>query len=645
MRSRLRLAGGGLLATVALLLVAGPAQAASGSISSLELQGSDVNLIFEPSTAGQTIHPGSVKVTVGGKPVNTTAVPFADSSSAAVGRQAMLVLDTSNSMNSGGRLDDAKKAAKAFVRTAPLDLSIGLMTFGNKVDLVVAPNKSHDQVTAAIDGLTTSANTVIYDAVESAVQTLGTQGSRSIILLTDGANAGSKATVEEAASAVEAAGVRLDAIGFQQSGGKAALDQLASAGNGQVYSSRYLSEVVAQFEDVAQRLSGQLLVSFPLTADVPRGPVDIKVSGTSNAGPVTAVTSYELPKIAVTPRANPKPQAADVSIGPVNSQPLLYITVAAIFLGLAATLAFAFNAAVPSGKRSVSKSLSVYTLARGQAKEKAKEPTAFGESAVAQSAVEFAGRIVRNRGFEERLQRRLEAGRVPLKPAEWIIVHVGMVVILPLLVFLLTRNLVLTILGLVVAVVGPIIYLSVKESLRRNKFIDTLPEVLQLMAGSLSAGYSLPQAIDTVVREGKDPISTEFNKALVETRLGVPIEDALETIADRMRSIDWAWVVMAIRVQREVGGNLAELLVTVAATLRERARLRRQVKVLSAEGRLSAWILGSLPVVFALYLLVARRAYLFTLGQEPLGWIMIVGGCVSLTVGALWMKRVVNVEV
>ena len=116
----------------------------------------------------------------------------------------------------------------------------------------------------------------------------------------------------------------------------------------------------------------------------------------------------------------------------------------------------------------------------------------------------------------------------------------------------------------------------------------------------------MPQAMDTVVREGQQPITGEFNRALVEARLGVPIEDAMDGVAERMKSKDFAWVVMAIRIQREVGGNLAELLTTVAATLRERERLRRQVQVLSAEGRLSAWILGLLPPVFALYLVLVR---------------------------------------
>jgi tight adherence protein B len=197
----------------------------------------------------------------------------------------------------------------------------------------------------------------------------------------------------------------------------------------------------------------------------------------------------------------------------------------------------------------------------------------------------------------------------------------------------------------VLAALGPFVFLSVKESRRRKSFVDSLPETLSLMSGSLTAGYSLPQAVDSVVRDGQDPVAGEFNRALVEARLGVPIEDALETIADRMRSKDWAWVVMAIRVQREVGGNLAELLLTVAGTLRERARIRRQIQTLSAEGRLSAWILGGLPIAFTLYLLVGRADYILTLTKEPLGWLMIVGGLILMTVGGLWMKKIVDVEV
>jgi tight adherence protein B len=199
-------------------------------------------------------------------------------------------------------------------------------------------------------------------------------------------------------------------------------------------------------------------------------------------------------------------------------------------------------------------------------------------------------------------------------------------------------------LGLARGLVVPRLVRSVRQQRRSNAFLAQQPDTLQLLAGSLQAGYSLPQALDTVIREGEPPMSTEFNRALIETRLGMPIDEALEGIATRLLSQDFGWVVMAIRIQREVGGNLAELLGTVAETLRERERLRRQVQVLSAEGRLSGWVLGALPVVFALYLVVARPEYLAQM-FTPLGYLMLATAVVLLTVGGLWMVRAVKVEV
>jgi len=202
-----------------------------------------------------------------------------------------------------------------------------------------------------------------------------------------------------------------------------------------------------------------------------------------------------------------------------------------------------------------------------------------------------------------------------------------------------------TLLGLALGLILPFMYLSLKESRRKAAFAAVLPETLQLLSGSLAAGYSLPQAVDTVVRESSGPMAVELNKAIVEARLGVPIEDALDTVARRMDSVDFEWVVMAIRIQREVGGNLAEVLNNVAATMRERERLRRQVDVLSAEGRLSAVILGALPLLFVVYLILVRPEYIGVLVTNPLGIAMIVVGVILLIAGGFWLRKVVTVEV
>jgi tight adherence protein B len=147
------------------------------------------------------------------------------------------------------------------------------------------------------------------------------------------------------------------------------------------------------------------------------------------------------------------------------------------------------------------------------------------------------------------------------------------------------------------------------------------------------------------VREGSDPMAGEFKRALVETRLGVDIEHALMGIAERMKSVDFEWVVMAIRIQRDVGGNLSELLNKVADTIREREYLERQVLTLSAEGRLSVWILGGLPPAFMGYLLLVNPTYISPMFHSPIGWVLLTVMTVLLTVGIFWMKKVTKVEV
>jgi tight adherence protein B len=261
------------------------------------------------------------------------------------------------------------------------------------------------------------------------------------------------------------------------------------------------------------------------------------------------------------------------------------------------------------------------------------------------TTVELAERIVARSGVESVLAARLEAASVPLRTAEWMLLHVGCGVGGGLLMLLLAQGrFAPMVIGLFVGLAGPWMFLTVRQGRREAAFLAQLPDTLQLLSSSLKAGYSLPQAIDTVVRQGQPPIAAEFQRAIFENRLGVPVEDALERVAARLRSEDFSWVVMAIRIQRDVGGNLAELLTTVADTLRERERLRRQVRVLSAEGRLSGIILGALPIVFVLYLLVARPSYLQPLAS-PLGIVMIAAAGVLLLAGGVWLAKIVRVEV
>ena len=172
----------------------------------------------------------------------------------------------------------------------------------------------------------------------------------------------------------------------------------------------------------------------------------------------------------------------------------------------------------------------------------------------------------------------------------------------------------------------PTVGLRLLASRRARAFEQVLPDVLMLVATSLKSGFGLPQALDAVAKDAAEPAGKEFSRALAETRIGTDVSDALDHMAARMDSTAMRWAVMAIRIQREVGGNLADTLLTTAKTLRERASLRRQVSTLSAEGRLSAYILIALPVGVFFYMLAVNYDYISLLWTQLLGIVMLVGG-------------------
>lgn len=181
-------------------------------------------------------------------------------------------------------------------------------------------------------------------------------------------------------------------------------------------------------------------------------------------------------------------------------------------------------------------------------------------------------------------------------------------------------------------------------SRRRSKFADQLDDALQLMSSSLRAGHSLPQALNSVAREAEDPIAEEFLRVMNENRVGRDLGASLEDTAKRMGSEDFEWVVQAIAINREVGGNLAEVLDGVGHTIRERAQIRRQVKALSAEGKLSAYILMGLPFVVAIFIFLTNRAYLLKFTENALGLIMLAVAGVLLVVGGFWMRKTVQIK-
>lgn len=201
--------------------------------------------------------------------------------------------------------------------------------------------------------------------------------------------------------------------------------------------------------------------------------------------------------------------------------------------------------------------------------------------------------------------------------------------------------------GLFLAALTPIgakFALDIRASRRRAAFADQLDDSLQLMASSLRAGHSLLQALASVAREAEEPTSEEFARIINETRVGRDLAPALEETARRMGSEDFEWVTQAIAINREVGGNLAEVLDGVGHTIRERNQIRRQVKALAAEGKLSAYVLMALPFGVGGFLVVANPEYMGMFTESVLGYAMIGASAMLLVVGGLWLRKVVNIR-
>lgn len=269
----------------------------------------------------------------------------------------------------------------------------------------------------------------------------------------------------------------------------------------------------------------------------------------------------------------------------------------------------------------------------------------FATTAFVQRAVAATEAFATNRGFLVKVERCLERADVPLRAGEAIFFW-GVVVMLCLVGgFVALGNAMLAIGLALVAVLFPAAVVNFLSARKQRKFERQLPDMLQLLSSTLRAGYSLMQGVEAVSTEALDPIGRELRKVVTEARLGRPLEASLDAVAERMESADFAWAVMAIGIQREVGGNLSELLITVGETMTERERLRREVNTLTAEGKMSAIVLGLLTPGITLAMWVLNPEYIGLLFTDPLGRILLGAGVLLAGGGFLWMNKMMKIEV
>jgi tight adherence protein B len=273
-----------------------------------------------------------------------------------------------------------------------------------------------------------------------------------------------------------------------------------------------------------------------------------------------------------------------------------------------------------------------------------KPDQALAETALMQRMVGITGRLADRAGLLSRTEDALEQADLPLRPPEALFFYFAGLFVVGMLGMLVLPIPVALALALV-AGIGPVIVLHRRRGKRLRDFQMQLPGTLNLLSGSMRAGFSFAQGLESVANEATQPTRRELQRVFTESRLGRPIEDALEDSAQRMTSVDLMWAVMAIRIQREVGGNLAELLDTVADTMTQRERLRLEIKALTAEGRFSGWILGLFPIAFAGILYMIQPDYMGVLFQESFGIMAIIACAIMTFVGFIWLRKILQIEV
>jgi len=521
--------------------------------------------------------------------------------------EVMLAIDTSGSMRPA--IAAAKEAANEFVASMPADVSIGVETFGDSVAVLTSPTADRGLVSQNINAISTGGNTALYDSVVIAGQQFSPTASHKVlVLLSDGKDDGSTATLDEAVAAVQ--DVHVEAISLTT----AETDLASLSALGPVTSADDAAGVSAAFAGVADLVTKVVVEPVPVPTTV------VPVTSTTVPAPATPPPTTAAVAAPVTTSA--PVQAAAATTAPAHTSSLsLWIGAGGLFVGLFVLGLLLF----PRGRVSKAR-LGI---------DKPRSVSEMGTRAI--SAVDVA---LERHGKRTELATALAVADISMKPAEFVAAVAVVAVVAGLVGLLIGGPLLAVIVALVVCLLVRV-YVSRTTAKRQAAFADQLPDVLQLLTSALRSGYGLTQALDSVAEDAEEPARSEFAHVLMESRLGRDLSEAMRALARRMASEDLEWVVAAIDINRETGGNLSEILSTVGDTIRERQRMARQVRTLTAEGRLSARILTVLPFVMAFWQWRMNPDN-FALLTSGTGLVALVIAGILMIVGTFWVRRIVN---
>ncbi|HLE98542.1 MAG TPA: VWA domain-containing protein [Gaiellaceae bacterium] len=568
-----------------------------------------------------------VTVTENGREVLSLAVTPPDVSGKDFA--TVLLVDASDSMK-GKPLADAMEGAREFAARNP-DQQLAVIAFNDRVQLLLPFTTDEGEIENAL--ATAPANrygTHVYDALLEATKQLTELGAASgrIVMLSDGQELGSTVSRTESLAAAKAASARIYTIGLQSFAFDAGYLQSLSAETGGAYAEATSSEdLEAIYGALGTQLANEYLLSYrsllpprveaTLAVDVP--------------GYEPAVTRYTTPALDFTPRGTFEREWVDDVI--VSPWLLVFVLVVVFVL-----VAFAILTAIDVRRRSIRRRMAQYVTVPSEEESRARR------AEVAAMLAERAHKRVGGQRWWQRFETDVELGGFKVSAlalAAWTIVG-GIAA--SIVVAVLLQSLA----GLLVGFAAPFVtrfFVSFRVTKMRAAFAEQLPDNLDVLAGALRTGHALMGALAVMVDSADAPSNTEFRRVLQDEQLGVPLDDALRVMARRMESTDAEQVAMVMQLQREAGGNTAEVLDRVAETVRGRMELRRLVNVLTAQARISRWILTGLPIFLMVMLLFSGGDYLDPLLETTVGLVFLVIGAVMIGIGSFWIKRIAKMDV
>ncbi|MHB1138372.1 MAG: type II secretion system F family protein [Microthrixaceae bacterium] len=586
--------------------------------------------------------PDQIEVEIGGE----TVAPSSARLASADGRTTDVVVVLDNAVALGNAaVQLSKQGLEPLMPGAGAVDSLGIVSTGDVARIEVGQTTSATQVRAALDGIRPEGVAAVWDGLAKAAELLEDRGPTSngtVVLFTASASSFVGGGPSAAESALRRAGVDLQVVALPLGADLAAVQGIVSDVSGSLEVVNTDEELAPGYQRVADRFAGRFLLELPPV----EGGAEVE-SLTLTADDVSTSVAFvpgamRVGAAALAPVADTGGGLAGILANPAMKWIIVLLGVAA-----AVMLVWAVMSIVMPEDNDLVQRLEVYEDPYGERVED--DFTAAEEShatvPIIKRAVDLTGDIADRRGVTDKLEARLERANLPLRAAEAIFFMFVVGCILTLLAFVLTRNVFVALGAAVLTFALPQALLNMRIRRRQKAFVAQLPDMLTLLAGTLRAGYSISQGFESVSTEISEPMGRELRRVVTESRLGRSLEEALDAVAERMDSDDFSWAVMAIKIQREVGGNLAELLLTVANTMTERERLRRDVSTLTAEGRMSAIIIGLLPPGLAVVMWIMNPSYISELFQPGLGYVLLGVAVVMMGIGFAWMKKTITIEV